>query len=161
MVILNPIFKQVQRFFVNVLKTFLRKRWETWGLSTLFVGKMNHGQANCLERQSMNMMLLLQSYIPDDLVDHHLAKNGFQCPDEGLVGISLQFYFILVRLALLSICEHSDFELLRIRPVAVAVATQKFVADVASERKATNRGTAKAKQEAAKVEDISKDLCEM
>ena len=38
----------------------------------------------------------------------------------------------------------------RIRPVAVAVATQKFVADVASERKATNRGTAKAKQEAAK-----------
>lgn len=32
----------------------------------------------------------------------------------------------------------------------MAVATQKFVADVASERKATNRGTAKAKQEAAK-----------
>ena len=63
MVILNPIFKQVQRFFVNVLKTFLRKRWETWGLSTLFVGEMNHGQANCLERQSMNMMLLLQSYL--------------------------------------------------------------------------------------------------
>ncbi|WZZ76553.1 hypothetical protein YC2023_087923 [Brassica napus] len=78
--------------------------------------------------------------IPDDLVDHYLAKNGFQCPDEGLV--------VAVRIRL------------------VAVATQKFVADVASERKATNRGTAKAKQEAAKafniltVEDISKDLRE-
>ncbi|KAF2549992.1 hypothetical protein F2Q68_00037703 [Brassica cretica] len=82
--------------------------------------------------------------IPDDLVDHYLAKNGFQCPDEGLVGISLQFYFILF-VAYMFVYWFNR----RIR--LVAVATQKFVADVASERKATNRGTAKAKQEAAKV----------
>lgn len=72
---------------------------------------------HCLEHLTGSLMiessgLVMLSQIPDDLVDHYLAKNGFQCPDEGLVGISLQFYFILVRLALLSICEHWDFELL-------------------------------------------------
>ncbi|OMO86166.1 Transcription initiation factor TFIID, 23-30kDa subunit [Corchorus capsularis] len=40
--------------------------------------------------------------IPDELVEHYLAKSGFQCPDVRLIRL-------------------------------VAVATQKFVADVASD----------------------------
>ncbi|MBO8589759.1 hypothetical protein INN88_14265, partial [Staphylococcus aureus] len=40
--------------------------------------------------------------IPDELVEHYLAKSGFQCPDVRLIRL-------------------------------VAVATQKFIADVASD----------------------------
>lgn len=56
---------------------------------------------HCLEHLISSSMiggsvLVMLFQILDDLVDHYLAKSGFQCPDEGLVGISLQFYFILI-----------------------------------------------------------------
>ncbi|WVZ08979.1 hypothetical protein V8G54_022325 [Vigna mungo] len=49
--------------------------------------------------------------IPDELVEHYLAKSGFQCPDVRLWLLILEF----------------------LRTRLVAVATQKFVAEVAGD----------------------------
>ncbi|KAF3600349.1 hypothetical protein F2Q69_00033058 [Brassica cretica] len=71
---------------------------------------MNHGQQSGEAKHEDDAALTeflasLMDYtptIPDDLVEHYLAKSGFQCPDVRLIRL-------------------------------VAVATQKFVADVASD----------------------------
>lgn len=71
---------------------------------------MNHGQHSGEAKHEDDAALTeflasLMDYtptIPDDLVEHYLAKSGFQCPDVRLIRL-------------------------------VAVATQKFVADVASD----------------------------
>ncbi|KAH0894806.1 hypothetical protein HID58_057235 [Brassica napus] len=71
---------------------------------------MNHGQQSGEAKHEDDAVLTeflgsLMDYtptIPDDLVEHYLAKSGFQCPDVRLIRL-------------------------------VAVATQKFVADVASD----------------------------
>ncbi|XP_010548561.1 PREDICTED: transcription initiation factor TFIID subunit 10-like isoform X2 [Tarenaya hassleriana] len=72
--------------------------------------KMNHGQQSGEAKHEHDAALTdflasLMDYtptIPDELVEHYLAKSGFQCPDVRLIRL-------------------------------VAVATQKFVADVASD----------------------------
>uniref|UniRef100_A0A0D3A2S9 Transcription initiation factor TFIID subunit 10 n=5 Tax=Brassica TaxID=3705 RepID=A0A0D3A2S9_BRAOL len=72
--------------------------------------QMNHGQQSGEAKHEDDAALTeflasLMDYtptIPDDLVEHYLAKSGFQCPDVRLIRL-------------------------------VAVATQKFVADVASD----------------------------
>ncbi|XP_021903254.1 transcription initiation factor TFIID subunit 10 [Carica papaya] len=79
--------------------------------------------------------------IPDELVEHYLAKSGFQCPDVRLIRL-------------------------------VAVATQKFVAEVASDAlqqcKARQAAVVKDKREKQQkdkrliltMEDLSKALRE-
>ncbi|KAF2551843.1 hypothetical protein F2Q68_00037706 [Brassica cretica] len=52
---------------------------------------------HCLEHLISSSMiggsvLVMLFQILDDLVDHYLAKSGFQCPDEGLVGFLLIHY---------------------------------------------------------------------
>ncbi|XWS26127.1 hypothetical protein CRYUN_Cryun26dG0004200 [Craigia yunnanensis] len=80
--------------------------------------------------------------IPDELVEHYLAKSGFQCPDVRLIRL-------------------------------VAVATQKFVAEVASDAlqhcKARQAAVVKDKREKQQkdkrliltMDDLSKSLCEV
>uniref|UniRef100_A0A2N9IG13 Transcription initiation factor TFIID subunit 10 n=1 Tax=Fagus sylvatica TaxID=28930 RepID=A0A2N9IG13_FAGSY len=80
--------------------------------------------------------------IPDELVEHYLAKSGFQCPDVRLIRL-------------------------------VAVATQKFVAEVASDslqqckaRQATIVKDKRDKQQKDKrqiltMEDLSRALREL
>ncbi|XP_022754438.1 transcription initiation factor TFIID subunit 10-like isoform X3 [Durio zibethinus] len=79
--------------------------------------------------------------IPDELVEHYLAKSGFQCPDVRLIRL-------------------------------VAVATQKFVAEVASDAlqhcKARQAAVIKDKREKQQkdkhliltMDDLSKSLLE-
>ncbi|WJX64629.1 Transcription initiation factor TFIID subunit 10 [Trifolium repens] len=79
--------------------------------------------------------------IPDELVEHYLAKSGFQCPDVRLTRL-------------------------------VAVATQKFVAEVAGDAlqhcKARQASIPKDKRDRQQkdrrlvltMEDLSKALCE-
>ncbi|KAG4935154.1 hypothetical protein JHK82_049450 [Glycine max] len=95
--------------------------------------------------------------IPDELVEHYLAKSGFQCPD--------------VRLWLLRKIRNSGIELYG-RTRLVAVATQKFVAEVAGDalqhckaRQATIPKDKRDKQQKDKrlvltMEDLSKALRE-
>ncbi|KAL3500218.1 hypothetical protein ACH5RR_039311 [Cinchona calisaya] len=79
--------------------------------------------------------------IPDELVEHYLAKSGFRCPDVRLIRL-------------------------------IAVATQKFIADVATDAlqqcKARQSGVVKDKREKQQkdkrliltMEDLSKALRE-
>ncbi|CAH9096861.1 unnamed protein product [Cuscuta europaea] len=79
--------------------------------------------------------------IPDELVEHYLARSGFQCPDVRLIRL-------------------------------VAVATQKFIADVATDAlqqcKARTAGTVKDKRDKQQkdkrliltMDDLSKALRE-
>ncbi|XP_019176588.1 PREDICTED: transcription initiation factor TFIID subunit 10 isoform X2 [Ipomoea nil] len=80
--------------------------------------------------------------IPDELVEHYLAKSGFQCPDVRLIRL-------------------------------VAVATQKFIADVATDAlqqcKARTAGIVKDKRDKQQkdkrliltMDDLSKALREV
>ncbi|CAH9096862.1 unnamed protein product [Cuscuta europaea] len=68
--------------------------------------------------------------IPDELVEHYLARSGFQCPDVRLIRL-------------------------------VAVATQKFIADVATDAlqqcKARTAGTVKDKRDKQQKETTNID----
>ncbi|ESR63459.1 transcription initiation factor TFIID subunit 10 [Citrus sinensis] len=87
--------------------------------------------------------------IPDELVEHYLAKSGFQCPD---VRLNCCLCFCRIRL--------------------VAVATQKFVAEVATDAlqqcKARQAAVVKDKRDKQQkdkrliltMEDLSKALRE-
>ncbi|KAI9078760.1 hypothetical protein K1719_039218 [Acacia pycnantha] len=108
---------------------------------------MNHNPQSSEGRHDEDAALLdflasLMDYtptIPDELVEHYLAKSGFQCPDVRLTRL-------------------------------VAVATQKFVAEVANDalqhckaRQATIPKDKKDKQQKDKrltltMEDLSKAL---
>ncbi|KAK6149611.1 hypothetical protein DH2020_017136 [Rehmannia glutinosa] len=65
--------------------------------------------------------------IPDELVEHYLAKSGFQCP------ISDCRCSFALHLAWTGDLNHSPFESTKTRTRLVAVATQKFIADVATD----------------------------
>ncbi|KAK9147402.1 hypothetical protein Scep_006159 [Stephania cephalantha] len=80
--------------------------------------------------------------IPDELVEHYIAKSGFQCPDVRLIRL-------------------------------VAVATQKFITEVATDAlqhcKARQTGAVKDKRDKQQkqdkrltltMDDLSKALCE-
>ncbi|GKU87439.1 hypothetical protein SLE2022_185150 [Rubroshorea leprosula] len=110
---------------------------------------MNHGQQSSDGKHDddaalSDFLASLMDYtptIPDELVEHYLAKSGFQCPDVRLTRL-------------------------------VAVATQKFVAEVASDAlqhcKARQGAVVKDKREKQQkdkrliltMEDLSKALRE-
>ncbi|GLT44461.1 hypothetical protein SLA2020_183560 [Shorea laevis] len=110
---------------------------------------MNHGQQSSDGKHDddaalSDFLASLMDYtptIPDELVEHYLAKSGFQCPDVRLTRL-------------------------------VAVATQKFVAEVASDAlqncKARQAAVVKDKREKQQkdkrpiltMEDLSKALRE-
>ncbi|KAL9276413.1 hypothetical protein ACSQ67_026018 [Phaseolus vulgaris] len=50
-------------------------------------------------RLALRMWWRSRGLIPDELVEHYLAKNGFRCPDvrlwvPSLISIHYQFFFI-------------------------------------------------------------------
>ncbi|KAA8521452.1 hypothetical protein F0562_012138 [Nyssa sinensis] len=110
---------------------------------------MNHGQHSNEGRHDddtalSDFLASLMDYtptIPDELVEHYLAKSGFQCPDVRLIRL-------------------------------VAVATQKFIAEVASDAlqqcKARQSAVVKDKRDKQQkdkrliltMEDLSKALRE-
>ncbi|XP_010526262.1 PREDICTED: transcription initiation factor TFIID subunit 10 [Tarenaya hassleriana] len=108
---------------------------------------MNHGQQSGKAKHEEDAALTeflasLMDYtptIPDELVEHYLARSGFQCPDVRLIRL-------------------------------VAVATQKFVADVANDalqhckaRQATvvkDKKQQKDKRLILTMDDLSKALQE-
>ncbi|XP_059658291.1 transcription initiation factor TFIID subunit 10 [Cornus florida] len=110
---------------------------------------MNHGQQSNEGRHDddtalSDFLASLMDYtptIPDELVEHYLAKSGFQCPDVRLIRL-------------------------------VSVATQKFIAEVASDAlqqcKARQSAVVKDKRDKQQkdkrliltMEDLSKALQE-
>uniref|UniRef100_A0A5B7ATR3 Transcription initiation factor TFIID subunit 10 n=2 Tax=Davidia involucrata TaxID=16924 RepID=A0A5B7ATR3_DAVIN len=110
---------------------------------------MNHGQPSNEGRHDddtalSDFLASLMDYtptIPDELVEHYLAKSGFQCPDVRLIRL-------------------------------VAVATQKFIAEVATDAlqqcKARQSAVVKDKRDKQQkdkrliltMEDLSKALRE-
>ncbi|CAL5434759.1 unnamed protein product [Camellia sinensis] len=88
----------------------MRRKFSSKGERELGQAKMNHNQQSSDGRHDDDAVLSdflasLMDYtptIPDQLVEHYLAKSGFQCPDVRLIRL-------------------------------VAVATQKFIAEVATD----------------------------